>query len=76
MQTARKISVADALELEIPERIRLVEAIWDSIAEVPEAVELTGEQREELDCRLAAYATDPHGGSPWSEVKKRVLGGG
>ena len=48
MQTARKITISDTLGLDLRERIELVEAIWDSIAEVPEAVELTHEQREEL----------------------------
>jgi putative addiction module component (TIGR02574 family) len=73
-QTARRISVSHALELETPEGIRLVEAIWDSIAAVPEALELAAEQREEVDLRLAAYATDPHGSSPSTEVKERIAG--
>jgi hypothetical protein len=33
-----KVSMADVLELTIPERIKLVEDIWDSIAAVPEAL--------------------------------------
>jgi len=73
MQTARKISVSDALELDVRERIRLVEGIWDSIAEVPEAVELSDEQREELDRRLQAYRSDARKGSPWSEVRARIV---
>jgi len=73
MQAARKISVTDALELDVRERIELVEAIWDSIAEVPGAVELTDEQREELDRRLQAYRSDSLKGSPWGEVRARIL---
>jgi putative addiction module component (TIGR02574 family) len=49
----KPIRLSDVLELPIDERLKLVEAIWDSIAEVPEAVELTEEQRAELDRRLA-----------------------
>jgi len=35
-----KVSAAQALVLSIPERIQLVAEIWDSIAEVPEKIEL------------------------------------
>ena len=59
--------------LHIPERIRLVEEIWDSIAEIPEAVPLTEEQKAELDRRLDAYHKDPDTGSPWADVKARIL---
>ena len=68
-----KVSLADILELPVPERIRLVEEIWESIAEVPEAVPLTDEQRAELDRRLDAYRKNPNAGSPWSDVKARIL---
>ena len=71
-----KISVADDFELTIEERIQLVADIWDSIAEHPEAVEISPETRELLDQRLAAYRMDPGRGSPWLEVKKRILNQG
>ena len=73
MKTVRKPSVLDALQLDVAERIKLVEAIWDTIAEVPEAVKLTDAQRQELDKRLAAYYRNPQKGSPWPEVKARIL---
>ncbi|MBK5277088.1 MAG: addiction module protein [Desulfuromonadales bacterium] len=43
----------DLFSLSIPERIQLVEDIWDSIAVHPEQVGLTPEIRIELDNRLA-----------------------
>ena len=64
-----RVSLADVLELPVPERSRLVEEIWDSIAEIPEAVPLTEEQKAELDRRLDAYHKDPGAGSPWADVK-------
>lgn len=72
----KHVSVAEILRLPVAERIRLVEAIWDSIAEVPEAVDLSEAQRAELDRRLAAYEQDPSLGSPWSEVRSRISRGG
>jgi putative addiction module component (TIGR02574 family) len=67
----KNISLADILELSVSERILLVEDIWDSIAESPESISLTGSQREELERRLEAYHRDPEAGSPWEEVKAR-----
>lgn len=66
------ISVSDILGLSVQDRIHLVEAIWDSIAEVPEAVELSDIQRSELDKRLAAFEKNPSAGSPWPEVRARI----
>lgn len=63
---------ADILELSIAERIQIVEDIWDSIAAVPEAVELSEEQKKELDRRLEAYHQNPDAGSPWIEVRERI----
>ncbi len=69
------MSKNDILKLSVSERIRLVEDIWDSIREVPEAVELTEEEKAELDRRLEAYHSDPHAGSPWALVKERIQHG-
>ena len=65
------IGKADILRLSISERIQLVEDIWDSIAEVPDSIPLTDEQKAELDRRLDAYHKNPHTGSPWSVVRER-----
>jgi len=62
----------DILSLSIAERIELVGDIWDSIAEVPEAVVLTEAQKAELDKRLDAYHQDPTAGAPWSVVCDRI----
>jgi putative addiction module component (TIGR02574 family) len=64
---------ANVLSLSIPERIQLVEDIWDTIAEVPEEVTLTDEQKTELDRRLDAYHLNPNEGSPWGVVRERIL---
>ena len=65
--------MADVLALSPEERLLLVEEIWDSIANVPESVALTEAQRRELDERLAEYRNDPTAGSPWEQVKSRIL---
>lgn len=41
----RKITASDTLSLSIPERILLVEEIWDSIAAKAEMIEITDEEK-------------------------------
>lgn len=45
-------------ELPVSEKIKIVEALWDSIADEQHTLELTDEQRAELDRRLDAYEAD------------------
>jgi len=68
----KKPILSKALQYHIPERILLVEDIWDSIAECPEAVPISDSQRKELDRRLQAYHSNPQTGKPWDIVKKRI----
>ncbi|HYC87930.1 MAG TPA: addiction module protein [Thermoanaerobaculia bacterium] len=65
---------AQLLELPPAERLQLVEALWDSLTEVPEAVPLSDDVREELDRRLAAYYADPSSARPWAEIKAELFG--
>ena len=58
--------------LSLSERIQLVEDIWDSIAEAPEAIVVTDEQKAELDRRLNAYRRHPDEGSPGETVRERI----
>jgi putative addiction module component (TIGR02574 family) len=71
----KSITLDEVLQLPVPERIRVVEAIWDSIAETPEALELTDEQRAELDRRLDSLEKKPTAGSSWAEVRDRIWRG-
>ena len=66
--------VADILELSVAERVRLVEAIWDSIAAAPQALPLTEWQRKELDRRLAEFEGVSDSGSTLEEVFARIRG--
>ena len=67
------IDLAKVLALPVDERIEIAQSIWDSVAAVPEAVQLTDTQRLELDKRLQAYREDPEAGSPWPEVRDRIM---
>jgi putative addiction module component (TIGR02574 family) len=62
----------ELFKLTAAERFELVEELWDSIADEDKALELTDEQREDLERRLAEADADPAGGSPWEEVRERI----
>ena len=67
------VSLSDVFQLPIEERIRLAQAIWDSVASKPGQIPLTKAQVRELDRCYAEYLEDPDEGLPWSEVKARLL---
>ena len=58
-------------KLSIPERILLVEEIWDSIADQNEAFELSASQKSELEKRSQFFSANP--GRTWQEIKADFL---
>jgi len=68
----KKISATDTLELSIPERIQLVEDIWDTIAVGADTIELSDEEKKIIDNRLETYHKNPNEGSAWEDVIKRI----
>ncbi len=71
----KTITLEEVLHLPVPERIRVVEAIWDSIVDSPDAVALSEEQKAELDRRLDALEKDPGAGSSWAAARGRIWPG-
>lgn len=70
--TARLLE--QARQLTIPDRIKLAEAIWDSVAEDADAAALAlpDSHREELDRRLMDSQEKPDDEAEWSEVRERL----
>jgi putative addiction module component (TIGR02574 family) len=62
-----------ARNLSIPERIRLVEEIWDTIAEENEVFALTESQKLELDRRLELARSNPGRGRTWDEIRSEFM---
>lgn len=62
------------LPLTIPEKLQLIEDIWDSIDVDFEQIPLSEAQKQELDRRLASYQDLKHQGSTWEDVKQRIIG--
>jgi len=69
----KKITATDTMSLSVPERIQLVEDIWDTISAEADAVELTEDEKKIIDDRLDAYHRNPEIGSPWEDVYKRIV---
>lgn len=65
--------ISALLNLTLPERIQLVEDLWDSIAAESESVPLPDWQKDKLARREAEYARDPGLASTWDEAKRRIL---
>ena len=61
--------LSEILQLSVSERIQLVQDIWDSIAELPDSLELLEDQKQELRRRLVEYRVDPSSGIDWDDLK-------
>ena len=59
-------------KLTTEERLDLLEQIWDSLSQTPEAVPFTEPQREELDRRLDELDQEGPSGIPWVDVHQRI----
>ncbi|MGC2457649.1 MAG: addiction module protein [Gallionellaceae bacterium] len=54
---------------------RVVELIWDSVAAVPETVEISPALKAELEARLKEFDANPEAGYSWDQVKSRLNDG-
>ena len=64
--------VSDILELSVPERIQIVEEIWNSIAAEEDGMEPTETEKKIIDERLDAHCNNPDAGSSWEDVYMRI----
>lgn len=60
-------------KLPVPERIQLVEDLWDTIARDQADVPVSDAQLSEIERRRAELLDDPTKAIPWSEAKARLL---
>lgn len=58
--------------LSLPQKLQIVEALWDDIAESTPAIPISDWQKEELDRRAAENAANPTPGIPWEEAKRQI----
>jgi len=58
--------------LSVPERIQLVEDLWDSVAASVDEVPVSSAQRDEIDQRIAAHVLSPQPAKSWSDARKHI----
>ena len=60
------------LDLSPPEKLQLVEDLWDDLAATPSEVPIHEWQKEELARRKANLMSPPASGLSWEDVKARI----
>ena len=71
--TMRTSEIPQLKEFTTAEKLLLVEDLWQEIAAEVEAAPLAPHVVHALEESAARYAVEPNEGSPWSEVRARVL---
>jgi putative addiction module component (TIGR02574 family) len=68
--------LTDLLKLPPGDRAELAMALWDSLTDREREAELqlTDEQRAELDRRWAEHVANPGSAIPWADVRAKLLG--
>jgi putative addiction module component (TIGR02574 family) len=66
-------TIDDLQSLSVDDRVRIVQAVWDSLPEQA-ALPTAPERAAELNRRLDAYEADPEDLLTWDEVLERLRG--
>lgn len=67
------MTTADIVAMPVSEKLKLMEALWDSLcAQSVENMELPAWHGEVLDERLRRLAAGEETVAPWSEAKERI----
>ena len=64
--------ISSVFDLSPPEKLQLVQDLWDDLAATPESVPVHDWQKEELARRKANLMNNPASGLSWEEVKRRI----
>ena len=72
MAAKKPVTVADVVDMSVPERIQLVEDIWDSIGAEADDAPLTAEERAIIDSRLRSMREHPEAEAPLETVLARI----
>ena len=66
-------AVQELEALPVPERVQIVEDLWDSIARSNAEVPIPQWQKDALDRRKRNYRQNPDSGQTWAQVKQDIL---
>lgn len=68
-------TISELKSLPVPERLQLVEDLWDSIASDQESLSDHPAVIEEIRRRRARFDANPGSGVTWDEMKKKIRSG-
>ena len=63
-----------AMRLSVEEKLDLISALWESMAEHPQRIPVPDWQLKELERRIEEQRKNPHG-QTWAEVKREIRRG-
>jgi len=58
--------------MSVSERLRLLEDVWSSLADDPDALAVPDWHHAELEARRAAHRGDTDGARDWSAIRKEL----
>lgn len=62
-----------ARSLTVAERLALISGLWETVVlESGDTLEISDDERAELDRRIEAHERDPGSASPWNEVREHL----
>jgi len=64
-----RLNIMPVFDLSPPEKLQLVEDLWDDLVTTPSVVPVYEWQKKELARRKANLANNPASGLSWAEVK-------
>ncbi len=65
-------NIVSVFDLSPPEKLQLVEDLWDDLATTPSQVPVYEWQKKELAQRKANFTNNPASGLSWAEVKLKA----
>ena len=71
-EVTMNLTSVSVFDLSPPEKLQLVEDLWDDLAATPSEVPVHEWQKEELARRKANLMNNPASGLSWAEVKRKV----
>ena len=67
-------NLSQLLDLPLPEKLQLVEDLWDHIAACEERLLVPDWQKDELDRRSKIFEANPDSTVTWEDAKRRIRG--
>lgn len=70
---ARTLSKEEIREIPVPQRLELIEELWESIVEGKEPLPVTDDERRMLDEAIEEHERDPDDARPWEDVRGEIF---